>query len=141
MFGVDTTQTGTPRRPRLRAMERPFRFPPTTTAPANSVIEAFSQIVLAIAPDAFSVSILGPRQFKFGDTGFVNPSTVKSGFARDEAEQFAGGIMGTHDELHQWAKTPDGRRAQYVQPGNGCLKSGGEMRVSVDAMNGFGKFR
>src|SRR5260221_327549 len=48
MFGVDTTQTGTPRRPRLRAIERPFRFPPTTTAPVNSVIEAFSQIILAI---------------------------------------------------------------------------------------------
>src|SRR4029077_16576276 len=33
MLGGDTTQTGTSWRPKLLAIERPFRFPPTTNAP------------------------------------------------------------------------------------------------------------
>src|SRR5216684_8096475 len=38
VFGVVATQTGTPRRPKLRAIVRPLRFPPKTNAPVFSVM-------------------------------------------------------------------------------------------------------
>src|SRR3981081_3254006 len=39
MLGAVVTQTGTPWRPRLLAIERPLRFPPMTNAPVFSFIE------------------------------------------------------------------------------------------------------
>jgi hypothetical protein len=38
MFAGLVTQTGTPRRPKLLAIERPLRFPPITNAPIVSVM-------------------------------------------------------------------------------------------------------
>src|SRR5260370_40817273 len=38
MLGEVVTQTGTPRRPKLLAIERPLRFPPKTNAPVVSVM-------------------------------------------------------------------------------------------------------
>src|ERR1700674_5217836 len=42
MLGGVVTQTGTPWRPKLLAIERPLRFPPTTNAPVVSVMEGIS---------------------------------------------------------------------------------------------------
>src|SRR5882672_10294085 len=107
MLGGDTTQTGTPWRPRLRAIESPLRFPPTTNAPVVLFMNGNSLEAQSARRTEFGCSlVLGARKLQFGRercSGFV---TVARRPVRDELHGRTRRVVGGADELHQGAEAP-----------------------------------
>ena len=62
---------------------------------------------------------------------------VRHSLRGDAPEQFLRGIMCAYDELHQRAKTPDRRRTQNVQAGNGSLKTASQPWIALEATEGL----
>src|SRR6266849_6473825 len=140
MLGGDTTQTGTPWRPRLLAIERPLRFPPRTNAP---VVLFMSGNFLRSAERRTTVIggalIMRAGKFQPGHERFADSRAIACRLAGDELHQRAGRIMRADDELHERAETPNGRSAQNVQSREGCFEPVGQPRVSLVTADGTRK--
>src|SRR5712671_2459579 len=139
MFGGVTTQTGTPRRPKLLAMESPLRFPPRTSAPIVSLIER-----TPVHGELPCGSQRFEHPWKLSDLScdwFADEKTVVRSLAGNAAEQGARRVIRTNDKLHQRAEAPNGGRPQNVQLRHGRFKALTEPRVSLETTYGLRQLR
>ncbi len=89
MLGVVATQTGTPRRPKLRAIVRPLKFPPKTSAPVVSVMGMRPLDELSPARCQVFLPFGGTELSKLSDEPFPDLNPLARGFPCNVAEQRA----------------------------------------------------
>src|ERR1700730_195126 len=139
MLGGLVTQTGTPRRPKLLAIERPLRFPPITNAPVVSVMGRRP------VHDKMSCGFqrLNPHSglSDLGADWFADENAIPRSFSGNAAEKGARSVMCTDDKLHQGSETPNGWRPENVQLRHGRFEALTEPRVSLEMTYGLCQLR